>query len=353
MPMIEPRAGEGAGRSEGILHAVATVSRRLAREESWEGVIREALTLLGNAAEVSRAYVFENSTASDGALLFTEQFEWCRPGIMPTIHDPGNHDWPYRPDHARWERVLGGGTTIFGLTKDLPDSERPHVEEENILSIALVPIFAGADWWGFIGFDDCAVERAWTDVELEALEAASETIGAAIQRERGEKERHAAEEKFRALVEQMPAIIYMAEFSDEGEWTYVSPKIEEVLGFTPEEWLAHEAPFGTQCHPDDLEATRVASVEGKVGVDDMLVQDYRMYTKDRRLIYIHDESRVVRGKDGNPLFTQGLMMDVTERKTLEEKLRDAQAELASLKSGATSGEPAATPAAVRSTERGS
>ena len=58
------------------------------------------------------------------------------------------------------------------------------------------------------------------------------------QREEAEKARAQAEAKYRTLVEQVNAITYIAEIGINGQWHYVSPQIESILGYTPEEWLA-------------------------------------------------------------------------------------------------------------------
>ena len=55
--------------------------------------------------------------------------------------------------------------------------------------------------------------------------------------------------KYRVLVEHLPAIVYTSEIGTEGEWLYVSPKIEDILGWTPEEWMAHESPWKHRCIP--------------------------------------------------------------------------------------------------------
>ncbi len=50
-----------------------------------------------------------------------------------------------------------------------------------------------------------------------------------------------AEDKYRSLVEGLPAVVYIAEFGEEGRWRYVSPQIDSILGFTPDEWMNAES----------------------------------------------------------------------------------------------------------------
>ncbi|HYG73150.1 MAG TPA: PAS domain-containing protein, partial [Actinomycetota bacterium] len=131
---------------------------------------------------------------------------------------------------------------------------------------------------------------------------------------------HAATEaKYRALVEQLPAVVYLGEYGDEGEWLYISPHIETVLGYTPQEWLAHPAPMGQLTHPEDLDRAR-AEEERSLRNGTPYRAEYRMRARDGRWVWILDEAGVVRDDDGNPLCMQGLMYDITERKEAEERL---------------------------------
>jgi PAS domain S-box-containing protein len=128
-----------------------------------------------------------------------------------------------------------------------------------------------------------------------------------------------SEAKYRNLVEQLPAIVYLGEYGEQGEWLYISPRLEAVLGYTPEEWLAHPAPMGTFVHPDDLPAARAAE-ETSFANGTPYHAEYRMRAKDGRWVWLVDEAAVVRDPAGRPLCMQGIMFDITERKHAEERL---------------------------------
>ncbi|MGE5459512.1 MAG: PAS domain-containing protein [Solirubrobacterales bacterium] len=127
------------------------------------------------------------------------------------------------------------------------------------------------------------------------------------------------EAKYRNLVEQLPAIVYLGEYGEEGEWLYISPRIEHVLGYTPHEWLSHPSPMGTLTHPDDIAAARAAE-EASLATGEPYRAEYRMRAKDGRWVWISDEASAVRDREGRPLFMQGIMYDITERKHAEERL---------------------------------
>jgi GAF domain-containing protein len=97
--------------------------------------------------------------------------------------------------------VLGRGDLVHGHTRNLPESERPELQAEEILSIVVVPIFVEGEWWGFVGFDECLAEREWFVAEMDALKAAASTLGAALRRRRGEEALRESEERYSLVVE--------------------------------------------------------------------------------------------------------------------------------------------------------
>lgn len=139
-----------------------------------------------------------------------------------------------------------------------------------------------------------------------------------------------AEAKYRSLVEQLPAIVYEANFGPTGTWHYVSRQIETILGFTPEEWIADPELWFRQVHPDDraqaLEDERASRDKGPT-----LSSEYRMLSRDGRVVWFRDEASVVPGDAGHTSFLQGFMLDITERKLAEEALRRHTERLESLR----------------------
>jgi PAS domain S-box-containing protein len=128
--------------------------------------------------------------------------------------------------------------------------------------------------------------------------------------------------KYRTLVEQIPAVVYLAEYGEQGEWLYISPQIERVLGYTPEEWLSHPHPMGSFTNPDDLPIVRAEEVRS-LSFGEPFRAEYRMQAKDGRWRWILDEAAAVRDEGGRPFVLQGVMYDVTERKRSEQELAEA------------------------------
>src|SRR5215207_3419665 len=130
-----------------------------------------------------------------------------------------------------------------------------------------------------------------------------------------------AENRLRTLVEHVPAITYTEEVGGSHALAYVSPQIEKVLGHSPREMMADPDLWTKVLHPHDrkrvlAEDRRADETGGPFAVE------YRIFAKNGRVVWLRDEAVLVRDEEGDPLHWQGFMLDVTERKRAEEKLRE-------------------------------
>lgn len=137
-----------------------------------------------------------------------------------------------------------------------------------------------------------------------------------------------SEARFRTLVEQLPAITYIASLGQNFSATYVSPQIA-LLGHTPEEWLADPDSWYNALHPLDRE--RVME-ELALGVErgGPIVIEYRMLDREGREHWFKDTATVRCDEQGNPLALQGVMLDIGERKRREAAEAAAKAQLQAL-----------------------
>jgi PAS domain S-box-containing protein len=140
-------------------------------------------------------------------------------------------------------------------------------------------------------------------------------------RKEAEKARADAENKYQTLVEQVAAISYIAELGLRGEWFYVSPQIEAITGYGQDEWLAQSRDWTKHVPQEDhavIEAAEAASVRGQ-----RFQAEYRIVRKDGAVVWVSDTAVVVAGSDKHPVM-EGIIVDITERKLLENQLQQSR-----------------------------
>ncbi len=128
------------------------------------------------------------------------------------------------------------------------------------------------------------------------------------------------EAKYRALLEQIPAVVFMAYVDRAVSEAYVSPEIEEALGYSREEWLEDPVRWYEHIHPDDkqrwsLEAASMF-LSGKP-----LRSSYRVIARDGHVVWFHCDARMVRHPDGQPWFIHGVAFDISDLKGTEKALQ--------------------------------
>jgi diguanylate cyclase (GGDEF)-like protein/PAS domain S-box-containing protein len=152
-------------------------------------------------------------------------------------------------------------------------------------------------------------------------------LGAAVERERqrasgGRESRQAVDagDTYRALIEEIPALTYVAWADDAGSRAYVSPQLQAMAGFSPGEWLAEPDMWVRRLHPEDRERV-LRQFREACATGGRFTSEYRILDRDGRVVWWRDEGRVLPDPGGKARFVRGFVLDVTEQRLAEEALR--------------------------------
>ncbi len=131
-----------------------------------------------------------------------------------------------------------------------------------------------------------------------------------------------SEEKYRALVERLPGAVFLDSADNPDVAFYISPKIEEILGYSQEEWISNVI-WSDIIHPEDrnraLNASKHTDKTGEV-----FRQEYRMRKKSGEFVWIREETSLVRDEQGQPLFWQGFFLDISSQKQAESAISQSE-----------------------------
>ncbi len=186
--------------------------------------------------------------------------------------------------------------------------------------------------YGSLGPDDLMVIRSVAHTLAMGLKLIRSLAEERTLRHRTETEmkvRKQVESNYKNLVERLPAIVYTAEMGEMGAWRYVSPQIEDILGYTPEEWISDPDLWSKCLFLGDRDRALEQESEKVVGDRNPPPIDYRMVTRDGEVRWILDEAVLERDADGVPVW-HGVLYDITERKQAEESLQRLAAQQAAI-----------------------
>ncbi len=188
LDISDRKTGEQAlRRKDQILEAVSFAAEQFLRSDDWNKAMPLVLERLGRATDSSRVYIFKAHRLDRQRTFVSQAYEWTSPGVPSQMDNPALQAMDIAAaGFQRWLDAFEKRLPIYGLVKNFPEREQPLLLSQGTKSLLCVPIFAGDELWGFIGFDDCVNERQWSKNELDALEVAAGIFESTIMRKQSE-----------------------------------------------------------------------------------------------------------------------------------------------------------------------
>jgi len=126
---------------------------------------------------------------------------------------------------------------------------------------------------------------------------------------------HESEQRYRSLVDHLPGVVFLDAPDDLEKTVYISPKIQDILGYSQEEWLS--TVIWSNCiHPDDRDRV-LAEKKRTAKTGESFRQEYRLRNKEDEYVWVREESSLVHDAHGESLFWQGFFLDITDQKLAE------------------------------------
>jgi len=169
---------------ENMLQAIAESSNELLFNLNFFEALNKVLSIIGKAVKVDRTYLFTTYYLTDGELVVSQRSEWNSGESEPQINNPDLQNVPVTIFEDFIE-LMFEKKSFQAIVSQLPrtSSLRSTLEPQNIVSILIIPVFVEEKFWGFIGYDDCRVEREWSNAEVAILETLASNISVAVSRD--------------------------------------------------------------------------------------------------------------------------------------------------------------------------
>jgi PAS domain S-box-containing protein len=307
-------------RKSDLLATTARAATELLLNPDYRAVVKEVLPMIGAAVSVDRAYLFENGMDETGEPVTSQRFEWNSAAAAPQLDNPITRNVPLATLEILTRDIHRKGH-FMAIVSEMADGDfKGMLESQNIQSLLILPVFAKNDFWGFVGFDDCATPRKWTDEEFQILRSFAATLGNAVLRRRIEDELTESEQRYRGLVESQHDLVVRVDAR--GRFTYVNDAYCRTFGKTREELIGQT--FQPLVHPDDIGPTLEAMKR-------LETPPYRVSMEQRAMTrngwrWLAWEDYAIRSEAGETLEIQAVGRDVTAMKEAQSKLETALGE---------------------------
>ncbi len=317
-------------RRNAILDAIGYAATQIVAGSDWRAGIQELLDRLGQATGVSRVTLFDVHEGPDGRLAESCRYDWAEEGLPKLSSDPRYQNMPLVDEQGMldaWTQQRQRGEVVLARLRDLAGYNRQVFLEHGTLSFVSVPIMLRSGYWGFLGFDDCRIERAWSGLEIDVLKAAGALIAGALERAEADERLRLSEERY-ALA---------ARGANDGLWdwdvatdrAYFSPRLHEILGLVEGALGQSMTALFDQFHDEDAQAVR-----GYIGARFRHQKrkfrfEARQRTASARPRWFVARGMVVYGA-GRPARVVGSLRDITDHKLAEAQLAETERQRASL-----------------------
>ena len=125
------------------------------------------------------------------------------------------------------------------------------------------------------------------------------------------------------LSERLPIVLYSNRFEAHAETAWITPQVERMTSYTPDEWTGNPGFLETVLHPDDRDGVVAEMAASRAELREFS-RDYRLIRRDGTVLWIHDESVPIVDDSGRPELIQGYFIDISARKELEQQLLHVQ-----------------------------
>lgn len=321
------KAEQQATYKSEILLEINKITERLLVSNDLIEIFNNANIFIGKVIKADRFYYYDNSENN----LLSHRFEWTAENNTVTTNHPMFQNVPHS-SYDDFIHVIKENKPYIALKSQIEaDGEMgKFFTENNIKSKLIIPVFKKDKFAGLIGFDDKKTERIWSPEEINTLQILANNISSTQIRIENEKVLKESEEKFKLLANNIPATVYLIKEDEDRNIIFINDEIEVLTGYKKHEILNTDFHIYNLYHPEDKK-NAIKIIQKAIKENKPYKITCRIVKKDGSIVWIEEYGEGIL-KDGKVEYLEGVLIDITERKSAEKAIIEKELAVASNKS---------------------
>ncbi len=295
---------------------LADVAQFLNKSGNFDDIINTVLKMVGEHSNVSRVYIFENTTDEQ---FTSNTHEWCNKGIEGKKEELQMLPFDKVPS---WKKILNREGRIFSENiQELPQDIIDVLEPMQIKSILVYPLYLENHLWGFVGFDECLRNKIWTEDEINLLLTVTNNIANALERKKYLEQSVEREMRLRLALSGAKEGIW--EWNLQSGEIYFTDTCYTMLGYEPDNPIAQGYNWKELIHPDDFENVLKIFEKHSKGAIDYYESVFRIKDSSGKWKWILDHGKIIEwDKNNKAVRAIGTHIDITQQKETELQLQE-------------------------------
>ncbi|WP_395058543.1 PAS domain S-box protein, partial [Flavobacterium sp.] len=299
-----------------ILLSIAKSTEKLLKNNNIDQIFSETFSIIGKATKVDRISYFKNYPLINSMSI---EKEWVNENIEAQINNPELKNMPHSENKIFINKL--SKNEIFNIVvNEVKDCEiKKRLKSQDIQTLLIFPIVVKNQFYGSIGFDDCKIERTWTEDEVGVLQILANNIATAIERIENETLLQESEERFKLLANNIPGTVYLSENNEKWSKLYVNDEIENLTGYDKSDFLENKIFLIDLVHPEDKEKVHELNKDAVLKKTPFHLT-YRLKRKTGEYIWVEEFGDAIK-KEEKVVFIEGILIDITEKKVIETEIK--------------------------------
>ncbi len=312
-PIIE--AQEKIEYKDKLLSIISGLSAELLQGNDYDESIQKAIRELGTAMGAERAFVLENKFEKDRPIAYLK-YKWLNPNIEKEQRELSINEVDFGDRQEIYNSLNRNEPLIFDVDEMKTQSFKNSIQQQHIKSVITYPVLLKNELWGVIGFMSLKDKSVWGEVEQDILKAYTAVLSNAIQRRLSEIRIQESETRFRQLADHAPVMIWVSDKNN--HTTYLNKYCTDFIGMDLD--AVNETGWEELIHPDERDAA-AASYQSHFERMEPVLIEYRLRKHTGEYRWVLDQSTPRFLSDGTFEGYIGSLIDIHDRKTIEEKMR--------------------------------